>query len=362
MEFEGFTILREIQVSARSHLHLAVDTASGRQYVIKTPSVDLCQDTDYLDRFVLEEWIARRVDSPHVIKTWPGERPRSHLFVAMEFIDGQTLMDADNPARLWTACAASSNSSPRASRPCTGAKCCTRTAPRERHDRPSGHRQAHRPGQCPCRGLAECHRDALVTPVPGTLQYTAPEYLLGQGGSQRSELFALAAITYQMLTGQLPYGLDLARVRSPQDCAACATFPFATTAPSCPPGWTPCLPRPSSPIRPDGRRSSPSSSRISRLPAPSSRTPHPPLIERNPVLFWKSATALLSLTVIALLACASWSAETANARPTGGRILLAPISSLAMLKAVGTPVPRPDARQEQVPHEAHSPHLRQPAG
>ena len=41
MEFEGFTILRELQVSARSHLHLAVDQVSGQQYVIKTPSVDM---------------------------------------------------------------------------------------------------------------------------------------------------------------------------------------------------------------------------------------------------------------------------------------------------------------------------------
>jgi serine/threonine protein phosphatase PrpC len=99
MVFEGFTILREMQVSARSHLHLAVDDSSGQQVVIKTPSVDLAQNPDYLDRFVLEEWVARRIDSPHVIKAWAGERPRSHLFVVMEYIDGQTLAQwrVDNP-------------------------------------------------------------------------------------------------------------------------------------------------------------------------------------------------------------------------------------------------------------------------
>ena len=85
MEFEGFTILREPQVSARSHLHLAVDQASGLQYVIKTPSVDLSQDADYLDRFVLEEWIARRVDSPTWSRPGPATARAATCFVAMAF-------------------------------------------------------------------------------------------------------------------------------------------------------------------------------------------------------------------------------------------------------------------------------------
>jgi hypothetical protein len=66
--FEGFTIVRELHVSSRSHVHLAVDDATGQQVVLKLPSVDLRDDPDYLDRFVLEEWVARRVDSVHVLK------------------------------------------------------------------------------------------------------------------------------------------------------------------------------------------------------------------------------------------------------------------------------------------------------
>lgn len=37
--------------SARSHIHLALDQASGQQMVIKTPSVGLRDDPAYLDRF-----------------------------------------------------------------------------------------------------------------------------------------------------------------------------------------------------------------------------------------------------------------------------------------------------------------------
>ena len=39
------------RASARSHIHLALDQASGQQMVIKTPSVGLRDDPAYLDRF-----------------------------------------------------------------------------------------------------------------------------------------------------------------------------------------------------------------------------------------------------------------------------------------------------------------------
>lgn len=89
--FEGYTIVRELQASARSHIHLELDPASGRHVVLKTPSVELRENPAYLDRFMLEEWVARRLDSPHVLKPCATDRPRRHLYVAMEYIDGQTL-------------------------------------------------------------------------------------------------------------------------------------------------------------------------------------------------------------------------------------------------------------------------------
>ena len=47
--------------------------------------------------------------------------------------------------------------------------------------------------------------------ILGTVQYTAPEYFLGEGGSSRSDIFSLGVIAYQMLTGRLPYGAQVAK-------------------------------------------------------------------------------------------------------------------------------------------------------
>ena len=77
MRFDGYTIVRELHASARSHIHLAIDDETGQQVVLKSPSVDLREQAAYLDRFMLEEWVARRLESAHVLKPCANIRPRS---------------------------------------------------------------------------------------------------------------------------------------------------------------------------------------------------------------------------------------------------------------------------------------------
>lgn len=306
MAFEGFTLLRELQVSARSHLHLAVDETSGQQVVLKTPSVDLAQDPDYLDRFVLEEWVARRVDSPHVIKAWAGERPRSHLFVAMEYIDGQTLAQwrVDHPQPSLESVRSI------VAQLAQGLQALHRREMLHQDLRPEnvmidrhGTVKLIDLASAHVAGLAEYHPDAHTLAVPGTLQYTAPEYLLGEGGSPRSELFALAALTYETLGGQLPYGLDAARVRSAADLRRLRYIPLRHHRPDLP-AWVDAVLAKA--LHPDpARRQEVISEFIHDLKTPG-REFHdrrsPPLIERNPVMFWKAATALLGLSTATLLA------------------------------------------------------------
>ena len=99
MVFDGYRIVRELHGSSRSHIYLAVDTANDTLVVIKIPSIDLRGDPAYLKRFMMEEWVARRIDSAHVLKPRLQSRKRNYLYVVTEFIDGQTLTQwmIDNP-------------------------------------------------------------------------------------------------------------------------------------------------------------------------------------------------------------------------------------------------------------------------
>ena len=52
-----------------------------------------------LERFLLEEWIARRINSAHVLKPCAQTRQRQSIYVVTEYIEGQTLAQwmIDNP-------------------------------------------------------------------------------------------------------------------------------------------------------------------------------------------------------------------------------------------------------------------------
>src|SRR6185436_4618393 len=62
-------------------------------------------------------------------------------------------------------------------------------------------------------GIAE-ERSGEGSALLGTAQYTAPEYFLGEAGSPRSDQFSLGVIAYQMLSGRLPYGAEVAKART----------------------------------------------------------------------------------------------------------------------------------------------------
>ena len=305
-QFEGYTIVRELQASARSHIYLAVDAASGQQLVLKTPSTDLRENADYLDRFMLEEWVARRLDSPHVLKASAYERPRQHLFVAMEYIDGQTLAQwmTDNPRPDLDAVRSLIEQVAK------GLQAFHRKEMLHQDLRPdnimidrTGTVKIIDFGATHVAGLAEGTRDARPDAILGSLQYTAPEYFTGEGGSAQSDLFSLAVITYQMLTGGLPYGLQVTQVRSVSDLPRLHYAPARQTRRDLPP-WIDAVLRQALHPRP-AKRQEALSAFVHELRAPGAqhlRAQRSPLLERNPVLFWRTLALGLALVVVVLFA------------------------------------------------------------
>ena len=68
MIIDGYEVEQQLEASARSQVYLVRDTATRQLRVMKTPSVNYEDDTAYLERFAMESWIAKCVDSPHVVK------------------------------------------------------------------------------------------------------------------------------------------------------------------------------------------------------------------------------------------------------------------------------------------------------
>lgn len=306
MVFDGYTIVRSLQSSARSHLHLAVDSETGQQVVLKCPSVDLREQPAYLDRFLLEEWVARRLDSAHVLKPCANTRPRQHLYVAMEYIDGQTLAqwmvdhprpDLDTVRKLVQQIA-------------TGLQAFHRREMLHQDLRPenimidrTGTVKIIDFGAVHVAGLAESTTEPQAHAIVGSLQYTAPEYFTGDGGTALSDLFSLAVLTYQLLTGQLPYGLQVTQLRGPGDLHTLRYASVRTQRRELP-AWLDSVLRQALQPQP-AKRQEALSAFVHDLqhPAPQHlRDQHAPWIERDPVKFWRGLALLLGLLVVVLVA------------------------------------------------------------
>ena len=306
MVFDGYRIVRELHGSSRSHIYLAVDTETDALVAIKIPSIDLRGDPAYLKRFMMEEWVARRIDSPHVLKPRQHSRKRKYLYVVTEFIDGQTLAQwiIDNPRPdLETVRGIVEQIA-------KGLRAFHRKEMLHQDLRPAnvmidktGTAKIIDFGSTRITGVVEAAPPTDHNDILGTVQYTAPEYLLGEGGSPRSDMFSLGVITYQMLTGRLPYGSEVARSRTRSQFKK-LRYRSAVDDNREIPAWVDSTLRRA--VHPDPYKRYDSLSEYTfDLRHPNAKyldRSAPPLIERNPLLFWKCATVILGCIVVALLA------------------------------------------------------------
>lgn len=303
MLFDGYRVLRQLHASSRSHIYLAVDGADDSKVVLKIPSIDLRDDAAYLKRFMLEEWVARRIDSAHVLKPRSRERPRSHLYVAMEYVDGQTLAQwmIDNPRPpLETV-------RDIVEQIAKGLRAFHRKEMLHQDLRPhnimidgNGTVKIIDFGATRVAGVAEARPATEGEDILGTAQYTAPEYFLGGAGTERSDQFSLGVIAYQMLTGRLPYGAGVARARTWSQMRKLTYAPARVSNPDVPVWMDGALARAVS-LDPNGRFEV-LSEFLHDLRHPNARYQREvPIIERNPLLFWQALALVLVVVNLVLL-------------------------------------------------------------
>ncbi len=214
MTMDGYAILEEIHASTTSQLYRVRDIESGEELVMKTPSVNFEDDPAYIERFTMEEWVGKRINSPLVVRIHDSGRPRSFLYYVMERVEGITLRqwieqnpdpDIDEVVELVEKIIA-------------GVRVFHRLEMLHRDLKPENVIVTPSQGikiidfgSVKIGGLQEVSTPIERIDLLGTKNYTAPEYLLGSSGDTRSDLFSVGVMAYEMLTGHLPYGDKLTR-------------------------------------------------------------------------------------------------------------------------------------------------------
>lgn len=214
MTIDGFEILEEIHASTTSQLYKVRDKESGDLFMMKTPSVTYSDDPAYIERFYMEEWAGKRIDNDAVLKIFEQNRQRNFLYFIMEYIEGKTLKQwmAENPKPDIHEVTELAN------KIITGLRAFHRMEMLHRDLKPEnimltndGNIKIIDFGSVKIAGVQEINTPVERLELLGTKNYTAPEYLLGMQGSNRSDIFSLGVLVYQMLTGQMPYGDKLTR-------------------------------------------------------------------------------------------------------------------------------------------------------
>ncbi|MCK4674663.1 MAG: bifunctional protein-serine/threonine kinase/phosphatase [Gammaproteobacteria bacterium] len=214
MTMDGYEILEEVHASTTSQLYKVRDIESNEMFMMKTPSVNFSDDPAYIERFYMEEWAGKRIQSDAVLKIIEQSRQRNFLYFIMEYIDGITLKQwsEEHPSPDFEQVIEITNKIVK------GLRVFHRLEMLHRDLKPEnimitthGVVKIIDFGSVKIAGIQEISTPVERIELLGTKNYTAPEYLLGMEGSNRSDIYSLGVLVYNLLTGTLPYGDKMSR-------------------------------------------------------------------------------------------------------------------------------------------------------
>lgn len=303
MRIDGFKIECQLHASQRSQLYLVKEEGTGKQYAMKTPSANFIDDPAYIERFVMEEWIGQRIDSPYVAKVIACEH-RTFLYVLMEYIEGPTLeqvLEERGHLEVKQSVALIEQLS-------KGLRAFHRKETLHQDLRPANIvLQNDKPVIIDFGSVYVAGVDEIISPfsrdIPlGTLDYSAPEYRLNRSRGENSDQFSLAVILYEMLTGKLPFGDNYHKAQAVNEFSRLKYVPAYVHNPHVP-LWMDGAIRKALSFTADLRYES-LSEFIYDLTHPNAKflkADLRPLIEKNPLLLWKGISGLLLITQLITL-------------------------------------------------------------
>jgi serine/threonine-protein kinase len=206
---DRFEITDIIARSGMASLFRATDRQAGKVVALKVPHLQIESDPAGFQRFQREEEIGLQLDHPYILRIFPVEK-KSRPFIAMEYLEGQTLSELLKNVRPLP--------EPDAVR--IASRICE--ALDYMHKRGVVHRDLKPQNVMLCNdgtirimdfGIAKSQQARRLTfvgftPAMGTPDYMAPEQVRGSRGDQRTDIYSLGAILYEMATGETPFGGD----------------------------------------------------------------------------------------------------------------------------------------------------------
>ena len=190
-----------------SEVYRAKDTVLGRLVALKVLTAAGCADEQTKARFLLEARVASGISHENIVVTYDYGEENARPFMVMEFLVGQSLKEAihqkslpDFPAKMRVALQV--------------AKALSHLHGLEILHRDVKPDNVHLDGAGRARlmdfGIAKTQDGSLTKTgfTLGTPHYMAPELLMGQAASVRSDIYSFGILLFELLTGQKPIQAD----------------------------------------------------------------------------------------------------------------------------------------------------------
>ncbi len=205
---DGWHIEELVQKSGRFRLYRATG-AGGGNALLKFPNPKFGDSAAFVDEFLREEWIARRLDNPHISRALPLVKgQRSALYTVLTQAPGENLSDRIKHKRGLRA----DEALPLAKQLLEILELLRRAGvnhpdirPKNLvYDRQSGRLVLLNAGSSMLNHRREAENAQQAS--SSALSYLAPELLEGRDAGERSDVYTAGAVLYRMLTGKYPYG------------------------------------------------------------------------------------------------------------------------------------------------------------
>lgn len=202
-----YEVLDEIGQGAMGVVYKARDPLIDRVVAIKTINLSMAMDEkeEYEGRFYQEAKAAGRLNHPNIVTIYDVGKSGNVAYIAMEFLEGRELRDIMNDGALLPVDQVLH----------TVAQVAQGLAYAHEHDivhrdvKPSNI-MVIRDGHVKITdfGIARMASSSVRTQtgmVLGSPKYMSPEQVMGKAIDQRSDIFSLGVMLYEMLTGQAPF-------------------------------------------------------------------------------------------------------------------------------------------------------------
>jgi eukaryotic-like serine/threonine-protein kinase len=191
-----------------STVYLARDTTLDRQVAVKVMHREMSEQADQLERFRQEARAVAKLSHPNVVAVIDAGEDGGHPYIVFEYVEGETLKQRINRVGALDPQEALAYAIEIA-RGLTVA-----------HARNMVHRDikpqnvlidAEGRAKLTDFGISrQLEQDGMTATgrVLGTTDYVAPEQAMGHPVDQRSDVYSLGVVLYEMLVGQVPFQAD----------------------------------------------------------------------------------------------------------------------------------------------------------